>query len=375
MRKTQPRNRRLVRLVGAMKRGEYPNARSLARQLAQSGRGAPAPCSRTLQRDIEYLRLELNAPVDYEPRRHGYYLRDPDWALPLEELRGDLLYASLLGKQLALAIVPPPLHLSLETALRAQLAAALPEEVDADLLRAVVFATGSQPSLEPQVFETVHAAWRETRRLRLLYRTDGEADGQWREVDIHALFLAQGAWYARAFCHLRQNWRSLALHRIAAADLLDQRFERSTQAIEQVRSGNVFDYATVRDAVVECQPDKARLLAERIWFPGQQSEPLADGALRLSFPTAPRPELLWWVLSYAGSLEVVAPADLREEVHQAATHLARRHRPTPVTPPEAPPPAKIAPSAGNPRPPRYSTVAGSRAPRPTQGQRNRKAKP
>lgn len=319
------RSKRLLQLVGAMKRGEYPNARSLARDLARHPDSRLAACPRTVQRDIEYLLFNLDAPVEYDPSRRGYRLADPEWVFPLDELPGDLLYASLLGEQLSLPLLPHPFRSDLETALKAQLAAADPDEVDAELLRAVVFATGATASLPANVFEAVHAAWRETRRLRILYETEGAKASTVRDVDVHALFLAQGAWYARAYCHLRGDWRSLALHRIREAGPLEAAFARDPSALAQIRAGNIFDYATVRDAAVICTPAKARVIAEREWFPGQRNQWQPDGSLRLDFPEAPRPELLWWVLSYAGHIELLQPHDLREEIRQCAKKMAEIH--------------------------------------------------
>ena len=138
------RNGRLVRFVGAMKRGEFPNAPSMARDLGRSLGVRGSVCQRTVQRDIDYLRLRLGAPIDYDPVRRGFYLADADWAFPLEELRGDLLYASLFGEALSTAVLPWPLRSSLEEAMRAQLTAADPEDIEPDLLREIGRASGRE---------------------------------------------------------------------------------------------------------------------------------------------------------------------------------------------------------------------------------------
>lgn len=316
--------RRLLAWVEALKRGRFPNARSLAREL--TGRGAGRVSSRSLQRDLDHLRLRLDAPIEYDAVRHGYALVDAEWVFPLEALQGSLLYASVLGTSLSLPAMPEPLRLPMEQVLKAQLTAADPEDIDAGLLQAIVFATGAHADLSADVFEAVHRAWRETRRLRLVYES-GSADGTNgpREVDVHALFLSQGAWYARVYCHLRQGLRSLAIHRIRDPVVLPQAFRRSPDLVRQVRAGNIFDYETVADVVIECSPDKARILREREWFPGQTSEPLPDGRLRLHFPAAPRPDLVYWILSYCGHLVARHPPDLVAEVRAHAHRILSQH--------------------------------------------------
>jgi len=314
-----------------MKRGRFPNARSLAHEI--SGRGAGRVSSRTLQRDLDYLRLRLEAPVEYDAIRHGYALADAEWVFPVDALHGSLLYASVLGTSLSLPIMPEPLRLPMEQVLRAQLTAAEPEEVDAGLLQAIVFATGARADLSAEVFDAVHQAWRETRRLRLTYES-GSADGpsEPREVDVHALFLSQGAWYARVYCHLRHGVRSLAIHRVRDPVVLPQTFRRSPDLVRQVRAGNVFDYETVANVVVDCSLDKARIIREREWFPAQTLEPLPGGGLRLSFPAAPRPELVYWIMSYCGHLVVLEPPDLVAEIRHAGERIVAQHPTAGISP-------------------------------------------
>jgi proteasome accessory factor B len=287
--------------------------------------GQRAVCHRTLQRDMDVLRLRYGAPVEFDWARRGYYLTDPEWTFPLDGLRGELLYASLLGGTLSAKLMPPPLGMDLEQAMRVQLTAAEPDEIDAELLAAVVFATGAAPRIDPKVFDAVHQAWRQRRRLRTEYEGSGDRPAARRDIDVHALFLSQGAWYARAYCHLRKAPRSLAIHRIRNAMLLDTTFKRDRAVIAEVRNGRVFDYERVKDIVLDCSPEKARVIGEREWFPGQRMERLPDGRLRLHLPEAPRPDLVYWVMSYCGHLTVRSPRGLVEEIRKAGERIAQQH--------------------------------------------------
>ncbi len=309
------KTKRVLELVAAMKRGEYPNAGYFGRDF----------CAKTLHRDVAFLKRRHHAPVDYDPARHGYYLWDATWSLPLVELEGSSLFASLLCGRLTQSLLPEPLRGQAVEAMNSQLAAGNPGDLPADLLTAVIYATGAQAAPDPAAFPVICQAWRDCRRLEVQYRkADGKAGK--RLVDVHALFLADGAWYARAWCHLRQGIRSLALHRMTRPRLLDVTFTRSPAILEEIRGGHVFDYEMLVGAVVHCAADKAAVIGEREWFPGQEVKRLPEGGLELTWPSVPREPFIHWILSYAGGLTATAPASLRAELHRLGSRIANAHR-------------------------------------------------
>ena len=323
---------RVVHLVAALKRGEYPNTASFASRLRtldldQNEDLAVSP--KTVQRDIDYLRHSLDAPVVYDPGRRGYRLEDPSWEFPFLRLGGDELFATLFSSHLGETFLPPVLQDSLSSAQDVQLAAADPGNFSPELLGSVLHATASCVEPSDGVFNAVLRAWRSERRLAVDYRRASDERVLSRIVEPHALFLSDGAWYMRAYCHLRHDTRSLALHRCLHADLTDERFERSPGIVAEVRAGRIFDYDHVADVVVRCSAEKAAVLRERKWLPGQQCREETDGSLVLRYPAVPRQPLLWWVLSYAGHLVVGSPADLRHEIQVTAQALAEKHRATP----------------------------------------------
>jgi len=80
---TQPALERILAIDLAVRRRQWPNARTLARELGM--------VRRTIQRDIEFMRDRLDAPLEFDIERNGYYYTDPDYRLayfPVTE--GDL---------------------------------------------------------------------------------------------------------------------------------------------------------------------------------------------------------------------------------------------------------------------------------------------
>jgi predicted DNA-binding transcriptional regulator YafY len=61
---SRPPLARIMAIDQSVRAGDWPNARTLARQLEVS--------PRTIRRDITYLRDQLRAPIEFDPTRNGY---------------------------------------------------------------------------------------------------------------------------------------------------------------------------------------------------------------------------------------------------------------------------------------------------------------
>jgi proteasome accessory factor B len=324
---------RIVRFVAEMKEGHFPNAVSFAKLLKGNEWDEDQPLGvspKTVQRDIAFLHQRFHPPMAYDPEAKGYCLVDMSWSLPYLSLAENELFAALFSNRVSEPFLPAPILQAMGDVKTAELAAGEPGNMRLDVLESLVVATGSSVPVAPVLAQAVLRAWKDARRLRMRYTrgTDGVASD--RDIDIHALFLSDGAWYARAFCHLRQGVRSFALHRISKADLLEARFQRSAAVVEEVRRGRVFDYDFVQDVCVTCVPERAKYFREREWFAGQQIQECPDGSLTVHYPAVPAPLFEQWVLSFGGAVTVTTPTGLRERIHLLAVTLAAGHEAGPV---------------------------------------------
>ena len=62
---TRPMLERLAGIIAQIQQGMYPNINTLAAQFEVS--------KKTIERDIEFLRDRLNVPIQYDPRRWGWF--------------------------------------------------------------------------------------------------------------------------------------------------------------------------------------------------------------------------------------------------------------------------------------------------------------
>src|SRR5712692_7844444 len=83
---------RLVRVVGDLLSRRSPNATSLAKLLEVN--------ERTIHRDIDCLRDQLGAPIEYDQSRHGYYYREETYRLALPQVSEGECLALFLAERL-----------------------------------------------------------------------------------------------------------------------------------------------------------------------------------------------------------------------------------------------------------------------------------
>ena len=280
-------------------------------------------CSRaTAKRIVENMRDYLNAPIEYDRARNGYYYARSSEYGEMYELPGVWFNASelhaLLSVQLLLEEMQPglleqqlaPLKNQIEALLKAQHSGA-----DQISRRIRILRAASRPPGE--FFQTVAGALAQRQRLAVTYFKRGEAQLSEREISPQRLLHYRDNWYLEAWCHLRAGLRTFALDSIRDARMLET-------AAEEIGAQSLHDYSAAtygifagnaeRTAVLRFRPERARWVAAEQWHPNQQSHWLGDGRYELKIPYSQTPELVMDILKYGPDVEVVEPKALRELV-------------------------------------------------------------
>src|SRR4051794_36389504 len=92
---TQPQLTRYYALVKRIQRGDYPSQKVLAAELEKT--------TRTIQRDLDYIRDFWHLPLAYEPYRYGYYFSEPVGNFPRIPIsEGELVSVFIAQKALGM---------------------------------------------------------------------------------------------------------------------------------------------------------------------------------------------------------------------------------------------------------------------------------
>lgn len=319
MPKFKPQYRRLLYIDSKIREGRFPNCSSLAEAWETS--------TRTIMRDLDYLKYELEAPLDYDAIRHGFYYSDPAWFLPSVLLsEGDLL-ALLIGRQAMEAYRGTPLGGELQR-IYAKLAELLPERVAIGpefVQTRMSFFNPPARRVDPEIWRTVLRALMHTIELDIGYRSPAADTAKTHRIRPYHVVNVEGEWYLLAFEERWQELRQFAMSRIRSAQLTKARFVIPAtfnvgKTLENrfgryLHAGKKRKPITVRLLI---EPPLAGYIAEKEWHPKQRVRTRRNGSLELTLPVAETRDIESWILSLGEFVRVLSPASLR-------TTVANRH--------------------------------------------------
>lgn len=303
---------RIYEIHAAIRSGRYPNCSQLAKELSVE--------RKTIQRDITFMRDELNLPVKYEDSLHGYcYESDvsdfPVFQTTAEELAGLFLARTALEsvRGTRLAEVMQEAFAKLTRGMLGQIQFAW-SDLDEAFSRKAIEQRPRDVKLFGQIAESILNQLVTT----FYYRKIGADKSELRRVQPLHLGEVDGGWYLIAQDLERDAMRTFALPRI-------NRFKRTAQTFERPPNfaGNTYlkqsfgiwnvagDYS--RQVVrVELKDYAARLAQERRWHPTQEVTLLNTKGTRVEvrFEIGRLEEVLRWVLSFGSQAKVLGPPEL-----------------------------------------------------------------
>ena len=89
--KFRTRWRHVLLIDQKIREGTAPNCGRLAQELEVS--------RRTILRDIDFMKYDLAAPLEYDPGKRGYVYSEPNWVMPSVRITEGELFALLVAEK------------------------------------------------------------------------------------------------------------------------------------------------------------------------------------------------------------------------------------------------------------------------------------
>ncbi|MGZ4985429.1 MAG: helix-turn-helix transcriptional regulator [Chthoniobacterales bacterium] len=317
---SRPPLERMMRIHAQLKAGEFPNCRKIAEEIEVS--------SKTIQRDIDFMRDRLGLPIEYDPLRFGFYYTQEVASFPsIEVSEGEV--AALFVAQKALAQYRgTPFERPLRSAFR-KIADGLRERVSfswSDMEEAISFHSVGASVADLELFEKVSRAVLQSVELEFEYRKLNSKGYEPRRVRPLHIACLENQWYLFAEDLERKDLRTFALPRMRKIYLTSRHFQRPANfSISKVLSGSfgVFEGGKKHRIRLKFDAFAARLVSERTWHDSQRFRQAKGGSAVLELELGGLEEIERWVLSWGSHVRVLEPKALIERVRAQARAVAR----------------------------------------------------
>jgi len=280
----------------------------------------------TLKRDLEYLKDQLGAPIEYDRYLNGYKFgqeyRGQKHELPglwfsERELHSLLMAHHLLSDLDSDGVISRHLQPLLDR-IHQMLGTG---EADAKaLLKRVKIISPAKRPVPTQFFELVGEALLKRRRVHMRYLTRGRCEVSERDVSPQRLVHYRNTWYLDAWCHRSDGLRRFALDAIENASLLDGRAkEVPLKQVEHEMDGGYGIYAGTKTqwATLLFQPQAAQWVSREQWHPEQRGRWLSDGCYEMKLPYADATEIAMDIMRHGDQAQVIEPHPLAAQVGAA----------------------------------------------------------
>ena len=325
--KDRPLWRRLQTIHHEIKESRYPNATGLASALDVS--------TKTVQRDLEYLRNELAAPIEFDRERNGYYYSRADYVLPFLPVDGRDLFSIGVAAQVLSLFGGTPLGRDLKSCYE-RLAELMPPAVrlrpEIVMEKLALRAAAFRPVRE-ETWQAVSDSLQKGVALSIRYHRPGEAPGDSRTIKPYSLVVFGRDWMVLARDETDGIVKNFYLARMEDARPTTQRY-----AIPRDFDPDAFFRNTFGIFVGGSKPFRFRVrfskgiseeVRELTFHPKQKLERGADGEAILELPAESLKEARRFVLGYGKDAVALSPPELVEELRSETEILRKGYEKSP----------------------------------------------
>ncbi len=317
---SRPPLERMLKIHQAIKAGKYPNASALARELEVS--------TKSVHRDLEFMRDRLELPLEYDGSRFGYFYTEQVNAFPTLQITEGELLALVVAEKALQQYRGTSFEKPLLSAIK-KMEQSLPDTISLslfDIEQTISFRTRAEPILKLDIFDALAKATAGRQQLELTYRKPAQRQTEQRLIDPYHLANINGEWFLFAFDHLRKDIRTFVPARIQALRRTGKTFIRRQKFSLEKRLRDSFGVRSGQgefDVVIRFNERVADYIREKKWHDSQQRRELKNGSVELRFKLSSLQEVERWVLSWGGDARVIRPAQLAHSVRLAAAKILR----------------------------------------------------
>jgi len=288
---------------------------------------------RTIERDLMELSLVFPLALDSRSKPYGWSWQKDAPAFDLPGLSNNESLTLMLFEQNLRQLTPTSTLEVMEPYFKAarQRLSKLEDVGKIRWIDKVRTVSPNQPLLpavtDPEVYQAVSEALLNDRQMKITYRPKS---GDMTEYRIHPLAMVQrGAiTYLYVLIFDYQDTRTLALHRIVSAEILNKKtsYPKNFNIDEEIAKGRfAFGEGNSIKLKAKFSATQGAHLYETPLSHDQTIDELPEGDLIITATVSNTPQLRWWILAMGDGVEVLKPQVLRNAIASSIRNMASHY--------------------------------------------------
>ncbi|MGI6394410.1 MAG: helix-turn-helix transcriptional regulator [bacterium] len=285
----------------------------------------------TVKRDIEYMKLFLNAPLEYSAAKRGYIYSTPFETVfsAAEDAALYYIFVHRITDGFRLGGIPYVPVISKD--ILAKIKSYVPSDYE-NILDSVVYDSSDLDIMDIRYFRNILRSIKGNLQLNISYCNAAGVTSS-RVIEPMLLTNYLGKWYAIAFCHNRKELAVFLISRITGCSLTDKLFFNSVTSKELKSyfegSFGMFKSKKTELAVIRVYEPSLHYVKNQKWHKLQTvTEGIEKGRkyLEITLPVGERHnEVIARVMAYAPDSEILSPPHLREKWVKVIKEMAEKY--------------------------------------------------
>ena len=324
MKQTRPPLVRMQYIDQQLRENAYPNCSRVARHFEVS--------SKSIQRDVDYMRDLLQAPIEFDSKRNGFFYAKKEWTfLPSTTLDRQETDALIITKKVLSQYQGTPYYNEVSRALDKVLQYLPGKLLTSQLSEIYSFETFSPSEIDPRFFAIIEDAIRNKLKIHLSYRAFWNSQETERTLQPYRLHYSHTKenWTLIGYCELRNEIRSFVVSRIKSVTIAKKHFTIPASFSMERYLDETFDQIhqdEIQDVVIRFTPDQAQWIREHRCHSSQEIEEQKDGSVILKMRVGALDAVMHWVLRYGKEAEVLEPKELRQMIKEELRFTKRIYK-------------------------------------------------
>jgi len=258
----------------------------------------------------------LNAPIEYDFKRKGYYYTEKTFRLATAFGSVDDIQAMSMVKSLLSLYKNTPIYDSAKELMESITAPLGEAENPQWYEERIIVPPVPSVRFSSEIWQCICEGLRKNRILSFEYRNAWKSNYTPRKVHPYQLLFDNGAWYLYAYSKEKKGARMYSLPRIQNIKVEDETFVLPSSYNFRIRFDGSFFGAYSEDKKrrfrIAFFNDGALRISERFWAADQRIKEIKDGVI-LSFTSAQYGKVLELVLSNGRDALPLGPAELVQD--------------------------------------------------------------